>query len=156
MSQPGHLLLRAASEPDRQFAYESKRVAVGPYVAQVWGWDEDFQQQFHTRDWAVRRPEIVVVDGVDVGTVQFVRREVDYHIGELYLLPEYQRRGIGSQLLRRLLSAADDEALPVRLEVIKINPARRLYERNGFQVCGETETHFLMVRSPAPVGVQPA
>lgn len=149
MTQPPGIRLRSASEQDRRFAYEVKRAALGPYVAQVWGWDEEFQQSFHSHDWTVRRPEIVVLDGVDMGTVQFVRGEADYHIGELYVLPDYQRRGIGSHLLRRFLAIADAELLPVRLEVIRINPARSLYERHGFVICGETETHYHMVRSPA-------
>jgi ribosomal protein S18 acetylase RimI-like enzyme len=152
MTRPPAIRLRPASDQDRRFAYEVKRAALGPHVARVWGWDEEVQQDFHSRDWAVRRPEIVVLDGVDVGTVEFVRGEADYHLGELYLLPEQQRRGIGSRLLRRLLAVADAERLPVRLEVIKINPARRLYERHGFAIRGETETHFQMVRDPAPAG----
>lgn len=156
MTRPPGIRLRPASEQDRRFAYEVKRAALGPHVARVWGWDEEVQQDFHSRDWAVRRPEIVVLDGVDVGTVQFVRGEADYHLGEFYLLPDRQRRGIGSHLLRRLLAAADAERLPVRLEVIKVNPARRLYERHGFTICGETETHFHMVRDPAPAGGRPA
>ena len=156
MPQPPEIRLRPASERDRRFAYEVKRAALGPYVAQVWGWDEDFQQEFHARDWAVRRPEIVVCDGVDIGTVQFVRGEADYHVGELYLLPEYQRRGIGSRILQGLTSTADAEAVPVLLEVIKVNPARSLYERHGFEICGETGTHYLMRRGPAPAGIRQA
>lgn len=154
MPQPPQLVLRPATEQDRRFAYEVKRAALGPHVAQVWGWDEDVQQEFHARDWAVRRPEIVVYDGVDIGTVEFVRGEADYHVGELYLLPGYQRRGIGTRILRRLTAVADAEAVPVRLEVIRINPARSLYERHGFEICGVTETHYLMRRAPAPAGVR--
>jgi ribosomal protein S18 acetylase RimI-like enzyme len=33
----------------------------------------------------------------------------------------------------------------VTLQVLKVNPARRLYERLGFRVTGETPTHFLML-----------
>ena len=36
--------------------------------------------------------------------------------------------------------------MPVELQVLKVNPARRLYGRLGFQVTGETETHYLMQR----------
>ncbi len=41
---------------------------------------------------------------------------------------------------------ADLRRLPVRLQVIKGNPARNLYERLGFTVTGETDTHLLMLR----------
>jgi GNAT superfamily N-acetyltransferase len=146
------LATRPATESDRGFAYEVKRAALGPYVEQVWGWDEAVQQEFHAHAWRLRRPDIVVLDGQDAGTVQFVRRKADYHLGEFYLLPRHQGRGVGSQLLRQMLSRADEEGVPVTLQVIKINPARTLYERHGFRVCGETATHFLMERAARTPG----
>ena len=35
------------------------------------------------------------------------------------------------------------------ITVLKVNPARRLYERLGFAIVGETETHYLMRWRPA-------
>jgi ribosomal protein S18 acetylase RimI-like enzyme len=34
------------------------------------------------------------------------------------------------------------------LTILKVNPARRLYERLGFTVVGETETHFRLEARP--------
>lgn len=149
------LAIRPATESDRGFAYEVKRAALGPYVEQLWGWDEPLQQAFHARTWEARRPDIIVIDGQDAGTVQLVRRDADYLLGEFYLLPRYQRQGVGSRLMRRMLAAADAEGLPVRLQVIQINPAKALYERHGFRVSGQTATHFLMERAPHPPGAPP-
>ncbi len=39
-----------------------------------------------------------------------------------------------------------DPHLPVRLRVLRTSPARRLYERFGFVMDGETATHVLMIR----------
>lgn len=148
MTERPPLTTRPAAESDRRFAFEVKRAALGPYVEQVWGWDEEFQKAFHSRDWEVRRPDIIVLDGRDVGTVQYARHADHFHLGEFYLLPECQGRGLGAALLREMLSLADRDAVPARLEVIKINPAKSLYERHGFRVVGETATHFQMVREP--------
>ena len=60
------------------------------------------------------------------------------------ILPEYQNRGVGSAVIRDVLAQAQAEGLPVGLQVLKVNPARRLYERLGFNVVGETATHYLM------------
>lgn len=81
------LATRPPRESDRRFAYEVKRAALGPYVAQVWGWDEAEQQAWHAADWELRRTDVVVLDGQDVGTVRYVRREDDYHLAGFYLLP---------------------------------------------------------------------
>jgi ribosomal protein S18 acetylase RimI-like enzyme len=59
-------------------------------------------------------------------------------------LPAYQGRGIGTTLIRRLQQRARKEGVPVTLQVFKVNPARALYERLGFKVTGETDTHCRM------------
>jgi hypothetical protein len=45
------------------------------------------------------------------------------------------------------LHESDQTQLPVKLRVLKVNPARRLYERLGFIHKGETPTHYLMERA---------
>lgn len=40
-------------------------------------------------------------------------------------------------------------ARPVWLQVLKVNPARALYERLGFRVVGQSDTHWHMLREPA-------
>ena len=142
------LAVRPATADDRAFAFAVKRAALGPYVAQVWGWDEDFQRAFHAADWAVRRPDIVEVDGVAVGTIEVAPHPAGLELGEFYLLPGHQRRGIGSELLRRVLTRADAEGRTVRLRFLKVNPVRSQYERNGFRVVGESATHYLAARAP--------
>ena len=49
------------------------------------------------------------------------------------LLPGWRGRGIGTRLLRRVLAVTPDVSLSVSLG----NPARRLYEREGFEATGE-------------------
>ena len=58
--------------------------------------------------------------------------------------PSFQCRGIGTQLMRDIIADARRCALPVELEVLHVNPARRLYERLGFGEVGQTQTHVQM------------
>jgi ribosomal protein S18 acetylase RimI-like enzyme len=62
--------------------------------------------------------------------------------------PEHQGKGIGTRLISEVLQDAHSRGLAVRLRVLKVNPAQRLYERLGFAVVGETETHHLMEARP--------
>jgi GNAT superfamily N-acetyltransferase len=55
------------------------------------------------------------------------------------LLPAHRGRGLGTRLLRTLLSAAEARFAAVSLSVSQSNPARRLYEREGFVPVGKPE-----------------
>ena len=106
------------------------------------------QIEFHRKDWDERRPEIIRLLDRDIGTIEVWRRGEDIHLGEFYLLPEFQRHGIGTHFMSQLAAESDSKGVPVRLEVIKINPVKSLYLRFGFKVTGETRTHFQMERNP--------
>jgi ribosomal protein S18 acetylase RimI-like enzyme len=69
-------------------------------------------------------------------------------IGDVYLLPGVPGQGIGTRLLQMLLQTADNAGLIARLDVLKVNPARRLYERCGFTIIGENDHFYHMERQP--------
>ena len=130
---------------DREFARRVHHEAYREVVMKQFGeWNEELQDQFFEDGWSkgiVR--QIVVIDGVDGGVVQRVirkSREDELFLSELQLLPQFQRRGIGSVIIRQLQSEAKSRGLPLRLQVLRDNQAQRLYERLGFIVMGETDT----------------
>ncbi|MEO8000178.1 MAG: GNAT family N-acetyltransferase [Gemmatimonadaceae bacterium] len=138
-----NLSLRAANNSDQEFAFLVKRAALGSYVEQVWGWNDDFQRRFHASDWTSHRPDIITCDAEAIGTLEVVRHSDHLYVGAFYLLPAWQRRGVGSRLLQDVVERGFRERLPIRLQFLKINPVRSLYERHGFRITGETLTHFL-------------
>ncbi len=75
-------------------------------------------------------------------------RQSDFlKIHKLFILPEYQSRGIGEGAMMLIIKDADNSKLPVRLRVLKVNPkALAFYQRLGFKQIGETDTHILMER----------
>lgn len=62
------------------------------------------------------------------------------------LLPGWRGRGIGSELLIALLAYADVRYSAVSLSVDPANPARRLYERLGFEQVGANGGSVVMMR----------
>ena len=84
-----------------------------------------------------------------IGHLSVRRTDDEIFLAAIAIAPEQQNQGIASQLLQDLLSESDRSHLPVTLQVLKVNPARRLYERLGFAHTGETSTHYLMRRDPA-------
>ena len=77
----------------------------------------------------------------------------EIRISEINLLPKHQGNGIGSRIIREIQATARFQGKWVELQVLKVNPAIRLYERLGFRVYTKTETHFklnygVLVRAP--------
>jgi len=140
--------LRQATPADSDFAYQVKKAALGEYVAKTWGWDEEFQLEYHRKDFDPSVIQIMTVDDSDVGWVVFTRSDDEIQVNEIYILPEHQRQGIGSHLINQLLEEAQEKGVPVTLGVLKVNPARRFYEKLGFSVIGETDTHYRMAWCP--------
>lgn len=60
-------------------------------------------------------------------------------------LPEYGKRGLMGRAFTRLLDFAITlKVAPITLEVLKHNPAITWYQRQGFCITSEHETHFDM------------
>jgi|SRR5688572_15256849 GNAT superfamily N-acetyltransferase len=129
-----------------EFAFAAKREALGPYIEVKWGWDESFQRSVHSERWAAKSFFRIVVDGEAAGTVAIDESATHVQFGEFYLLPPYQRRGIGGQVLATVIEQSTQKRLPVRLECLKWNPALSLYKRAGFLVTREDDIHYFMER----------
>ena len=136
--------LRAATMDDYDFLYNLLVATMKRYVEQTWGWNELYQQRrfrekFHPKDY-----KIIVVEDRDVGVISTERWRSELFLAEIQICPEYQRRGIATSILRDLMRKAEQQQIPLTLQVLRVNPARRLYERLGFVVMAENETHAQM------------
>jgi GNAT superfamily N-acetyltransferase len=137
--------LRAATEDDADFLYRLHRAAMQVYIAQTWGqWNEAWQAQYFRQHFDPTACQIVVLHGQDIGALSVVRRATDIFLSSIELLPAYQGQGLGTQLIKTLIDEARRKRVPIGLQVLKVNSARRLYERLGFSISGETTTHYQM------------
>ena len=67
-------------------------------------------------------------------------------LARLFIRPQFQNRDFGTQIMQEILMRADQKRLPIRLRVLRVNPARRFYHRIGFRLAAEDATHYTMVR----------
>ena len=111
--------------------------------------------QVYVRDFG-RRPDdhglVAEVDGKVVGAV-WVRVMDDYgHIDDqtpslaISLYKDYRNRGIGTQLLLRMLDLLQEKGYwQVSLSVQKANYALRMYQKAGFEVIADRGEEVLML-----------
>lgn len=113
-------------------------------VQQFTAQHEYWREHYTDTSW-----DVIEIDGEPIGRLYVARWPDDIRIVDIAVLPGWQGRGVGSRLIGALLEEGDASARQVSIHVEMYNPARRLYERLGFEVAGEPHGVYLrMVRPP--------
>lgn len=68
------------------------------------------------------------------------------------VLPGYRNHGVGTDLLRHMIAGARKRYSGLSLSVSSQNPARRLYERLGFEVVAQDGASLTMLKTFEEVG----
>lgn len=140
------LTLRQALPDDEPFLFALRKDTMTEHLERVGEPTDDAEHRarlLHRYDSAC----VVCIDGAPAGLLKAHRTDTEWVVVQLQITPALQGRGIGERALRTVLRAAQADALPVTLKVIKGNPAKRLYDRLGFEIVGEDDAQFHMRRA---------
>ena len=151
MGSPQHSL-RPATAADHDFVRQLLLTTSKQYVEQTWGWtdeiqelvDQDFERWFNPP----ASGQIVQLDGRNIGYIKVADHEDGVLLDMVLLDPAYQNRGLGTALIAPVVEEAHARGQAVVLQVLKVNPSKRLYERLGFVVTGDLPNHYLMHAYP--------
>ncbi|GAA4535625.1 GNAT family N-acetyltransferase [Amycolatopsis samaneae] len=137
--------LRQTTSADAEYCFRLHEGTLGPYVEEIWGWDE--AEQRARFGFEPGRTQIITADGVDAGSLIVETWPEAVYLGRIEVHPAYQSRGIGGHVVRTLLAEAAGHGLPVVLDVLTVNVrARAFYERLGFVEIGRPAEHKLRLR----------
>src|SRR6267154_346292 len=139
------LTLRAVTADDEALllsVYDSSRAEELAPVQWQEGQREAFvkwQFDLQRREYDVRFPDadyyVILIDDCPAGRIWIGRDAEQIRLLDIALLPEFQNRGAGTILLRRLIDEAREAGKPLRHMVFVLNnDAHRFYERLGFVV----------------------
>jgi ribosomal protein S18 acetylase RimI-like enzyme len=146
--------LRQATDFDTDFLY---RVYAGTRESEMilTGWEnapaEQFLRfQFNIQNYQYRNSyhnasfDIICIGSEPAGRLYVNRSENQVRIIDIALLPEYRNRGIGTAILKSMISEANTTHRPVTLSVTFDNPAVALYKRLGFIITGDDGVYCTM------------
>jgi len=137
--------LRASRNTDASLFYDVTEQTMRVHVIAAGGaWDEEPRRREAAEDSVNPGASVIVVGAIDAGILIVERLPTEVHLLMLCLLPSHQGRGVGCALVSALQGEAEARRVPLRLDVLKVNPARRFYERLGFGVEEESEYFFHM------------
>ena len=136
---------RIAQNSDYDFLWHLKVASMQRYIEEVYGWDEEAQENYFRGNFNPQEIHVIQLDGKDVGMYVYdADDDGESLLKRIEVLPEYQSKGIGSFIIKQLSHSAKKEGRDHRLHVFKTHPARQLYTRLRFEVLYETETHYVM------------
>jgi GNAT superfamily N-acetyltransferase len=108
--------------------------------------DRNAQVASFRRQWQVDEVRIITLDGADIGWLQSRTQDSTFFLAQFFVEAPLQRRGIGTAVMHRLFDEAAHTGHAMTLAMVKINPAKRLYDRLGFRVAHEDDRRFYMRR----------
>ena len=132
----------------KEFIYQTKKDAYKNYVEEYWGpWNEEDQRRLY--DVFIKQEEkntwIIQLNGKDIGFYNGkTKDDGSYEIGNICIIPEYQNKGIGTQVLKDIIERHKKQ--DIHIQYFKLNKVEKLYERLGFKQDGETENHYQMIK----------
>lgn len=127
---------RPATEADVPFLLQLRHRTMDAHLAAsniAVDEDEHRRRVRHRLDCA----EIILCDGKPSGLLKVARDGKAWLLVQVQLAPELQGQGLGARLIEDIIAEARRAGASLQLDVLKTNPARRLYERLGFVVIGE-------------------
>jgi ribosomal protein S18 acetylase RimI-like enzyme len=139
------ITLRPALSADYSFALSLYIQTIKPLATAWMAWVDHEQEAQFASLWRPDDTWIITLNGQEIGWVEFRQTGDETFLKQLYVAPLHQRRGIGSQVMRRL-NEQGRTAKSMALFVLKNNPAFQFYKRHGFEVVQETHSTFVMRR----------
>jgi ribosomal protein S18 acetylase RimI-like enzyme len=137
------LTFRAASEADVPFLLELRRKTMSEHL-RMSGIEPSEDERVERVLARFECAEIILLSGSPIGLLKVARDGKKWDLIQIQVVPEKQGTGLGSVILKKLLTEAVQSQAAVTLSVLKANPARRLYERLGFRIVGENDRAYDM------------
>lgn len=134
--------LRAGRDDDVEAIAELRAVVLRDDLERLGRYDPDRVRQRLRDAYVPAYTSIIEVDGRFAGSVALRPGEDGRWLEHFYLAPQLQGRGIGAQVLTRVLAGRET----TRLIVLRGSRAQRLYERYGFVVEQDAPIDVVMLR----------
>ncbi|MCG8569204.1 MAG: GNAT family N-acetyltransferase [Spirochaetes bacterium] len=137
---------KIVSEKDKNWIYLLNSLCYHDLVKQQFGkWDEKQQKNFFENKWNKQQYKIIEYSNLSIGVVAVIDKEDHFFLSEILIHPEHQNQGHGTQIISHIIDNCRKIKKDLKLQVLKANHAKNLYQRLGFVKYDETETHYKMI-----------
>ena len=131
---------------DCEYILNLKELCLKWYIEIIYGWDTNIQREKTKHELEKHKEDmrIIIVNNKDVGITTFYEENGEYVVGLIMVHPDCQGLGIGSKIINEYINIAKKEKKRIIIKTYKLNPAKKLYERLGFKIYNEDDTHVYL------------
>ena len=131
---------------DLEFILNLKDLCLKWYIEIIYGWDINVQRKLTYQELKEHKDDmrIIILDKKEVGVTTFYEENGKYIVGLIMVHPSCQGRKTGTTIINSYIDIARKEHKEILIKTYKLNPAKRLYERLGFEIYKEDETHVYL------------
>lgn len=145
MIDPALISYRPATAADFDYLWALHSESLRESIDRVYGWEDEWQANYFQERFDPPTRQIILYDQKPAGALGLEWQEKALYIAYIAISQDYRGQGLGSTIIKAIIRRGSEAGLPVTLNVLRGNPAKKLYERLGFEVIAEEETRFLMI-----------
>lgn len=115
------------------------------YVESAFGWDELLQEESFITSLPIKQFQILVLDNHPIGAYHISTKSDHLVLDMILVEPKFQSQGWGRSLLKQVKTESRKLGRPVRLSVLKANPAVDFHLKEGFEEFASDEYSIKML-----------
>ena len=131
---------------DCDFILNLKELGMKWYIEKIYGWDTDIQREKTKHEIENHKNDmrIIEVDNNDIGVTTFYEENNEYVVGLIIIHPNYRGKGVATNIIKEYIDIAKKNNKNIKIKTYKYNTAKKLYERLGFKIYSEDDTHVYL------------
>lgn len=143
-----NIKLEACMPDDAAQLAELRVLAMRPSLERIGRFDAERARQRLLQNFAAEYTRLIKHDGLLAGFLVLRPQGDDLLLDHLYLHPDFQQRGLGSAVIQRVLTEADELKKIIHVGALRDSDANRFYLRHGFVLREVTEFDNYYLRYP--------
>ena len=133
--------LVSVTKNDLKFGYDLYLLTQKEYLDKIWSAETE-KEYFENYEQNIKNIEnnyIIKYSGKNIGWLEYTEKENLFNIIQLHILPEYQRKGIGTKIINDIIKEAKIKNKDICLNILINNiKAKELFLKLGFEIYDET------------------